>query len=315
MKTHILDRDYHYHWNSTIPASATVNSGDRVIFECRDCVDGQLTPESTIEDFKQKDVSRLNPMIGPVFIEDAEPGDVVEVEFLSLEHHGWGWAALTPTLEESRDKPSFDNDIDDLDELRILKVGADECLEFFPNVRIPINPSVGIVGLAPALPGSHSPTPPRRTGGNMDNRFLRSGAKVYLPVEVAGGLLSIGDGHLCQGDGQASVYAVEAPLTVTTRIRLHKDWRIDEPRYVTAPGLRHRHDAMSFYATSSFGKDLAAGVKSVQQSMVAWLQELHDLSHPDACFLTGLTGNVVVSQTSPTSDYHVSMQLPRDIFM
>lgn len=314
MKTHYFNTGYHYAWDKTLPPQLEVTSGDRVIFECREAADGQITPQSTFEDLENVDIGRVHAIQGPIYVADAAPGDVVEVELTTFEHHGWGWTALTPASDGILGKGLLEDEYSNFRELRVFSVGADDCLDFLPNVRIPINPSCGLVGLAPEEPGPHRTLLPRRTGGNMDNRYLRSGSKVYLPVEVAGGLLSLGDCHLSQGDGQSSLYAVEAPMTVTARIRLHKNWKIDAPHYITAPGCRHRHDAMAFYATSAFGPDLYKIAQDANRSMVEWLMRLHDLQLSDAYLLTGLVGNLVINEIVDTPHYHVSMQLPRDIF-
>jgi len=314
MATHIMDYGYHYAWDKDLTPQLEIDTGDRVIFECREAADGQITPSSTYQDLENGDIGRVHAIQGPIFLKDAEVGDVVEVELTTFEHHGWGWTALQPKSDGVLGKGLLEDEYSDLKELRILNIGDDDCLDFLPDVRIPINPSCGLVGLAPEEAGPHRTLLPRRTGGNMDNRYLRAGSKVFLPVEVAGGLLSLGDCHLSQGDGQSSLYAVEAPMTVTARIRLHKDWHIAAPHYITAPGCRHRNDSMAFYSTSAFGPDLYKNAQDANRSMVEWLMRLHDLKLPDAYLLTGLVGNLVINEIVDTPHYHVSMQLPRDIF-
>jgi len=314
MKTHIFDYGYHYTFDATHPPQLEVAPGDRVVFECREAADGQITPTATLVDFKTADIDRVHAIQGPILVKGAEPGDVVEVELTTFEHHGWGWTALTPASDGILGKGLLEDEYSDFEELRILTVGADDCVDFLPKVKIPVNPSCGLVGLAPAEPGPHRTLLPRRTGGNMDNRYLRAGSKVFLPVEVSGGLLSLGDCHLSQGDGQSSLYALEAPMTVTTRIRLHKGWTIPSPHYITAPGCRHRNDGMAFYATSAFGPDLYKCAQEANRAMVEWLMHLHGLQLNDAYLLTGLTGNLVINEIVDAPHYHVSMQLPRDIF-
>ena len=315
MQDHVLDHGYHFTFDYRREPTLEIESGDRVTFHCREAADGQITPDSTVDDLENGDTSRIHSMLGPIRVRGAEPGDTIEVELLSLEHHGWGWTGLTPAAGEELGKALLEEEIPDELTLRILPVGADDCLEFLPNVRIPVNPSCGLVGLAPAEPGPHRTLPPRPTGGNMDNRYLRAGSTVYLPVAVDGGLLSLGDCHLSQGDGQSSLYAVEAPMTVTARIRLHKHWPIQEPRYVTAPGCRHRNDAMAFYSTTSSGPDLYANAQRAGSYMVEWLRERHGLERADAYILTGIAGNLLINEIVDKPNYLVSMQLPRDIFL
>lgn len=311
----VLDHGYGCTFDRHHEPTLEIASGDRVTFKCREAADGQITPASTVHDLENADTTRVHSILGPIRIKGAEPGDTVEVRLLSLEHHGWGWTGLTPAAEGALGTALLEDEFPDRLTLRILHVDGQECLRLADNVRIPINPSCGLVGLAPSEPGPHRTLPPRPTGGNMDNRYLRAGSTVYLPVAVEDGLLYLGDCHLAQGDGQSSLYAVEAPMTVTARVILHKGWRIQEPRYVTAPGGRHRHDDMAFYATTSVqGSDLYANAQRAASYMVEWLQERHGLISDDAYILIGIAGNILVNEIVDTPNYGVSVQMPRDIF-
>ena len=88
-----------------------------------------------------------------------------------------------------------------------------------PGGRVPLKPFAGTIGVAPAEPGPHSLVPPRRVGGNMDIRDLAAGTELYLPVEVAGALFSVGDTHAAQGDGEVCGTAIESPMTVALTLR------------------------------------------------------------------------------------------------
>ena len=102
-----------------------------------------------------------------------------------------------------------------------------------PAARVPLKPFCGTIGLAPAEPGLHSIVPPRRMGGNMDIRDLSAGTELYLPVEVAGGLFSVGDTHATQGDGEVCGTAIESPCSLAARFEL------DEGRQSRLPALHH----------------------------------------------------------------------------
>src|SRR5207248_4983933 len=94
-----------------------------------------------------------------------------------------------------------------------------------------LQPSCGAGAVAPREPGQHSVIPPRRVGGNMDIRDLTAGTELYLPVEVEGGLFSVGDTHAAQGDGEVCGTAIESPMNVAAKVELVKKAKIRFPRY------------------------------------------------------------------------------------
>ena len=94
--------------------------------------------------------------------------------------------------------------------------------EFRPGVAVPLDPFIGVIGVAPAEPGPHATLPPRRVGGNMDIRFMRTGTTLYLPVEVENALFSLGDAHAAQGDGEVCGVAIETSATVDVRFTVHR---------------------------------------------------------------------------------------------
>src|SRR5690606_35170056 len=146
---------------------------------------------------------------GPVYVNGAEPGDVLEVEIRELQHHGWGYTGVWPG------KGLLAEDFGDEYALQHWYVGDDGRVGFKPNIRIPIEPFIGFLGNAPAEAGAFNTMMPRPTGGNMDIRHLTVGSSVFLPVAVPGALFSTGDCHLGQGDGEVCLTAMEAPLTAT----------------------------------------------------------------------------------------------------
>ena len=109
-----------------------------------------------------------------------------------------------------------------------------------PGGRVPLKPFCGTIGVAPAEPGTHSIVPPRRVGGNMDIRDLAAGTELYLPVEVAGALFSVGDTHATQGDGEVCGTAIESPMRLALTFDLVKGADLPFPRFET-PGPVARH--------------------------------------------------------------------------
>jgi acetamidase/formamidase len=232
-------RESHLVWNNSISPVERVHSGEIVNFLCVDASNGQITCNSTVEAIAQLDTTRLDQVNGPVYVEEAEPGDVLEIEVLDVKTDVWGWTAIIPgfgLLADEFPEP----------QLKIWKIQRDMTSPdigyawFKPGIKIPIAPFCGEMGLAPSEAGSKSTIPPYHhgryfnhnyetellpsnltlhflnllsnifsllyipifLGGNMDTKHIVKGSKLYLPVQVKGALFSLGDGHAAQGDGE-----------------------------------------------------------------------------------------------------------------
>lgn len=198
-------------------------------------------------------------LLGPVAIAGAEPGDTLEIETAVLRTARFGWTcAAWPDAPFSEALGLADQPVEwmkyriDPDKGTAL---AEDGLEFG------LRPFLGYIGLAPAAPGEHPTRPPRRTGGNIDFKDLGVGSKLFLPVEVAGGLLSFGDGHARQGDGEVAGPAIETPMEeVKLMVRLHKQQWIDGP---------FAHCALG-WVTFGFSPD-------IEEAMVQALNHMLDL--------------------------------------
>ena len=202
----------HHGWDNSLPAVTRVAPGESLEFEVADSSAGQLSPDSTVADIARLDFGRINPLAGPVIIDGAEPGDVLKVTLLSFAPSGWGWTANIP---------GFGLLADDFKEPALHLWRYDpRTLEpslFGRWARVPLKPFTGTIGVALAEPGNHSVVPPRRVGGNMDIRDMALGTELFLPVEVAGALFSVGDTHAAQGDGEVCGTAIESPMRVALR--------------------------------------------------------------------------------------------------
>ncbi|CAF1289921.1 unnamed protein product, partial [Didymodactylos carnosus] len=133
---------------------------------------------------------------GPIYVEDAQPGDVLEVEFLKIKTADWGWTGLIPGFGLLHEE--FPNPV-----LKIWKLEG-ESAWFKEGIHIPLRPFCGECGVARGQKGAFSTIPPYRTGGNIDTKYNVEGTKLLLPIECEGGLFSLGDGHAAQGDGEVA---------------------------------------------------------------------------------------------------------------
>jgi acetamidase/formamidase len=204
----------HSRWNADLPPRLTIDSGDTVEFECQDASGAQVHPKMTVEEFQGIDRGKIHALTGPVAIEGAEPGDVLQVDVLEVHHHGWGWTSVIPGLGFLKERFAEPY-------LFHWKLEKEVTRSLLPAV-VPLRPFCGIMGVAPAEQGEFRTRPPGVFGGNMDVRELSAGATLYLPVQQPGALFSCGDAHAAQGDGEVCINGIEMPADVTLRFVLHR---------------------------------------------------------------------------------------------
>lgn len=300
---------HHFGWDHSIPPAQTVAPGQRLRFGCLDSSGGQLTADSTTADVPNLDFAQINPVTGPIFVDGAEPGDVLKVEIEAFHPSGFGWTANIPGFGLLADQ--FENPH--------LKVWRYDPETLAPSVfndiaRVPLKPFAGTIGVAPAEPGLHSVVPPRRMGGNLDIRDLAAGTTLYLPVEVAGALFSIGDTHAAQGDGEVCGTAIESPMEVELKLDLIKQEKLAFPRFTT-PGPVTRHlDAKGYEVTTGIGPDLMSGARDAVSAMIDLLGSAHGISAEDAYLLCSVCGDLRISEIVDMPNWVVSFYFPRVVF-
>jgi formamidase len=245
-------RTGHNRWHPDIPPVLRVDPGDTVVLETRDALDGAITPATTVADLHRVDLNLVHPLTGPVFVNGAEPGDLLEVHIVDITPQPFGFTVIVPGFGFLRDyfttpflvKWSID--------------GTSAVSPDLPGVRIPAGAFMGVMGVAPsraslarmaaredellrrggavmaplaqgAVPETEPiaseslrTIPPRETGGNFDIKQLTAGTTLLLPVDVPGALFSAGDSHFAQGDGESCGTAVEMGATLTVRFNLRK---------------------------------------------------------------------------------------------
>ncbi|MEM8956502.1 MAG: acetamidase/formamidase family protein [Pseudomonadota bacterium] len=299
----------HQGWDHSIPPAETVAPGSRVQFHCIDSSGGQLTKDSTTADVPGLDFSKINPVTGPVYVDGAEPGDVLKVTLEAFHPSGFGWTANIPgfgLLADQFTEPHLKTwDYDPVTLAPAL---------FSDIAKVPLKPFTGTIGLAPAEPGLHSVVPPRRMGGNLDIRDLAAGSILYLPVEVDGALFSVGDTHAAQGDGEVCGTAIESPMEVEITLDLIKQEALPFPRFST-PGPVTRHlDAKGYEVTTGVGPDMMEGAKNAVSGMIDLLSKDHGLSAEDAYLLCSVAGDLRISEIVDMPNWVVSFYFPRIVF-
>ncbi|HEX4597506.1 MAG TPA: acetamidase/formamidase family protein [Burkholderiaceae bacterium] len=304
---HTIHRhQHHLGWNNAFEPVLRIAPGESVEFEVFDSSGGQISPTSTVDDLSHLDFGKINPVTGPVFIDGAQPGDVLKVTLLAFTASGQGWTANIPgfgLLADQFREPA----------LHLWRYEPDrlEPAMFGRWAKVPLKPFAGTIGVAPAEPGLHSIVPPRQVGGNMDIRDLAAGTELYLPVEVAGALFSVGDTHAAQGDGEVCGTAIESPMRLAARFDLLKAAPLAFPRFTT-PGPVSRHlDAKGYEVTTGIAPDLMDATRAAVAGMVDLLSKRLGMPAVDAYLLCSVCADLRISEVVDRPNWTVSFYFPR----
>jgi acetamidase/formamidase len=237
-------------------------------------------------------------LTGPVYVEGAQPGDVLEVHVESIDLPiDYGYNGCSGFLPENCDR-AVPTKIVPLDRAAMTA-------EFFPGIVVPLRPFFGSMGVAPpAAVGRVSSNPPSRFAGNMDNRELIAGSTLFIPVFVPGALFAIGDGHAAQGDGEVSQTAIETSLRGRLRLTVRKGEPLNWPRAETPTD----------YISMGADPDLTVATRIAIQEMVDFLARTRGLTKHQAYQLVSVAGHVAVTQLvdKPTMGVHV--KVPKSLF-
>jgi formamidase len=348
----------HNRWHPDIPPILEVAEGEEVVLQTRDASDGQIRPGMAAADALRIDAGAVHPLTGPVYIKEAQPGDLLEVEYLDIIPEPAGWTRFSPGRGFLRDYFSEPY----LVHWQLTDGWATSAQ--LPRVRIPAGCFMGTAGLAPsraqreawsqreaelvrhggyALPPdangavpSQDPIaseglrtlPPRENCGNVDIKQLTKGAKLFIPVNVAGGLYSAGDGHFAQGDSECCITAIEMGATVAVRFRVHRgeadrhgirwprfahadyfappQWAAPR-RFIATMGMPVRDDGVNE------GENLTLAARNALLHMIALLQE-RGWSREQAYVLCSVAVDLKISNAVDLPNVVVSAFLPEDIF-
>lgn len=288
----------HNKFSSTIEPVLTVPSGAIIEAFTQEATDGQLSLSSTTEDVANVSFEPIHPITGPVFVEGAQPGDVIAVTLHKIEAGEWGWTGIFPGFGYLADE--FTDPY--LKTFAIDKNSA--TIDFNDKIKLPLKPFPGVMGVAPATDSLLSTIPPRANGGNMDDPHLVEGTTVYFPVFVEGGLFSIGDTHATQGLGEVSGTAIEAPMRIIYEIKVIKNKQyLAEPQYETD----------NYYAVTGFAPSIDGATKKAIGYMVDYLEAEHNLSREEAYVLCSLAGDLHIAEVVDVPNMLVTMHLSKEV--
>ena len=345
----------HNRWHPDVPPILEADEGEEVVLDTFDGLGGRVNQVTTVADMMERyDPNALHPMTGPVYVKGAQPGDLLEVEYLDIIPQDWAFTVIIPGLGFLRD------DFTDLYLAHWDLADGWATSPHLPNVRIPGAPFTGIAGVAPsheqvrrwaereraaaergaialppeptgAIPSGGAAAaeglrtiPPRENGGNMDMKHMTRGSRLFLPVFVEGALFSAGDSHFAQGDGEVCVTAIEMGATAAVRFRLHKGEA--ERRNIGWPYMRHESYAPGpCRFTAAMGmpvredgyndaENLTLAAQNALRTLIAMLQE-RGYSREQAYVICSVAADLHVSAAVDVPNVLVSALLPDDIFV
>ena len=307
---HTIHRNkHHLGWNRDNPPALVAKPGETIRFECLDSSGGQIGRDAGVETIGRLDFGRINPVTGPVYVEGAEPGDALKVTIRHFAPSGLGWTANIPGFGLLADQFT-----DPAVHIWTYDSASMDPALYGPGGRVPLKPFAGTIGVAPAEPGPHSIVPPRNVGGNLDIRDLCAGTVLYLPVAVPGALLSVGDTHAAQGDGEVCGTAIESQMDGEATLDLVKDARLKSPRFTTTSPVTRHLDGEGYEVTTGIGPDLMTAARESVVRMVDLLTAEHGLSAVDAYMLCSVCADLRISEIVDMPNWVVSFYFPRIVF-
>jgi acetamidase/formamidase len=257
--------------NATKPV-LTISPGDTVVMETMMHFHDQFMPGKTLDDLAK--IRAANPgrgahtLTGPIYVEGAEPGDVLKVRINKIVPRAYGMNVNYPGIAGLFPKEFPQGQI------RLMYLDWDKkAAEFLPGIVVPLRPFPGIVGVARAEPGRYSTVPPGRYGGNLDLRELTAGATLHLPVFVKGALLWASDGHAAQGNGEINLTAIETAFKeFNITIDVIKGGALEWPRVETP----------THWLTVGYDEDLNKALDILKAETAKFIAEQRRVAPADA---------------------------------
>ncbi|MBS4219300.1 acetamidase/formamidase family protein [Bacillus sp. FJAT-49711] len=254
---------------------ATVASGTRITVDAYDCFEGQITSSETT--MNAIDWERINPATGPIYVESAEPGDVLAVTIHGLDIKGPGVLATGQNLGVMGHR------IDEFT-VKMIPLEGNEAI-FNEKVRIPLNKMIGVIGVAPeneavpcGTPGNH--------GGNLDTVLITEGATIYFPVFHEGALFGLGDMHAAMGDGEIGVSGIEVAGQADLTLEVKKGKSLKHP-------LVKNKDGLSILVSA---ETLDEAAKLAVEEMIDLLMPYTDMNVAEMTMLMSSIGQSQISQ-------------------
>ena len=301
---HQLGNDHkHKTWNRQQLPVLTIRPGEQVTLRAPDASDGELTRTSTTADIAQIDYRNLDPLVGPIFVEGAKPGDALQISVLELTPLSWGWSGLLPNfglLSDEISEPYY----------KVWELDAGY-IEVPNGARFSLHPMIGCIGVAPALDGDFATITPTNAAGNIDVRYLTAGAILTVPVFTDGALLSAADGHALQGEGEISGTAIECPMEMVLQIDLIKGAGLESPELLVTDTFPAEEGYRIF---TGIGPDLMTAARDATRRAIEPLAKAQRISEVEAYALFGILAELRIHEIVDLPNWVVGCMLPRRLF-
>ncbi|MFR0352194.1 acetamidase/formamidase family protein [Streptomyces sediminimaris] len=287
--THSLvpnDRTLHGFFSRDFPPVLTIDPGDSVRLRTLDAwwstgpyIGANVDERPRVSQYQE---GFGHALIGPIEVRGARPGMVLEIRIDSVITDAWGTCAEPQSALNAHYGLSTPGTVHAWELDSASMTGRNQ-----HGHTVALRPFLGVMGMPPAEPGLHPTFPPRWHGGNLDCKELVAGSTLYLPIPVDGALLSVGDGHAAQGDGEISGTAIECPMRqVDLRLDLHSDWALDGPVAHTPAG----------WLTLGLGDDLDTATRPALDAMFALIERHYKVPRSDAVMLASVAVDLRVTQ-------------------
>jgi acetamidase/formamidase len=303
LTNHLGRETAHHVFDRAIPAELVVAPGTEVSLALRDGSNGQITPKTTPQDLQGLNFGLMDPLTGPIFVEGAEPGDALSIEILDIQLGDWGWSGILPDfgLLADRYPGPF---------LKMWDTSADE-IEIGNGHRFDLQPMIGVIGVAPEQPGAYGTTIPTVAGGNIDVKYTQKGSRVLMPVFAEGGLLSLGDAHALQGDGELNGTAIECEADILIKVDLVKGAGLIAPVIDTPHSSRAEERYRSFLGV---GPDLWEAARSASSQAAVALAAALKMPEDEAYALLGIFAELRIHEIVDKPNWVVGCMVPLRVF-
>ena len=291
----------HFKWNKNLEPIEYLDSNETFKIKIPDSSTDQIKEYFTDEDAKKIDVSMLDAAVGPFYVNNAVPGDTLKVTINDINPGNFGWSQTLHNFWLLSGEFS--------DELIIWEIKNNKIRSmrknFLENMSFDARPFLGIIGTAPES-GEFPMIPPQSFGGNMDNRHLKKGSVLYLPVNVPGALVSFADPHALQGDGEVTGTAVETSCEAEITVEVIKNLKTDYPRIIS-----YENDNISgkFVNTMGIHNNIYEAAKIAVREMIKYLENMGFTGY-EAYVLCSIIGNLKISEIVDVPNFVVTMSMP-----
>ena len=293
-------------YDHSLPPVLTIHSGDTVVFETMNLYDNRFRRGMTFEKLEKMRQAyaeqKIGPhtLTGPVYIEGAGPGDVLEIRIKRIIPGNYGYNVIHPGRGGALPEDFPEGRIKDFD-----LDWTNQQTVFAPGILLPLRPFLGSMGVAPKEPGKCHSGPPMSFGGNIDCKELVEGATLYLPIQVQGALFSCGDAHAVQGDGEVCLTALETALTeARLQFFVRKDMAdLEYPMFETS----------THWGAMGFHEDLDDAVKIALRGMIKFLVSAKKMDSYEAYSLCSLQVDLRVTQVVD-GNKGIHAMMPKSIF-